>query len=93
MYAACRPALIIGVMHHTQYASASSLDSSATGSELMRPTRCSRLSPSSARSRSMIRLICFELKLDGFRGLADTVNGPDAVEERQPDEAVQRRAD
>jgi len=39
----------------------------------------------------MIRLICFELKLDGFRGLADAVNGPDAVEERQPDEAVQRR--
>jgi hypothetical protein len=34
----------------------------------------------------MIRLICFELKLDGFRGLADAVNGPDAVEERQPDE-------
>ncbi len=39
----------------------------------------------------MIRLICFELKLDGFRGLADAVNSPDAVEERQPDEAVQRR--
>jgi hypothetical protein len=39
----------------------------------------------------MIGLICFELQLDGLRGLADAVNGPDAVEERQPDEAVQRR--
>jgi hypothetical protein len=32
----------------------------------------------------------FELKLDGFRGLADTIQG-DALEERQPDEVVQRR--
>ncbi len=51
------------------------LDSSATGSELMRPTRCSRSSPSVAIEPFDGDGWLFELKLGGFRGLADTVHG------------------
>ncbi len=49
-------------------------------------------SPSAARSRSTGDGWLFELQLDSFRGLADTIQGPHALEERQPAEAVRTAA-